>query len=608
MPTETSKPAQAKRSSLLAKFIVLGVVILVSFSGLVVVSSRGLSSLEVTMDSMNSVYNDLSSQSYELQILAWEAQKYLLDAVYAAWNGTELSAVEIRIKEMELALGAARDKMVALFMLDELSPDQFEALDEVYGNFEMYAAPFATVSNAFQAGNAPTEAEVEKVGASFLDLDRAMKKLDLVVRDDTERRFSASKKTVRTVYASLAGVVATGMALIASVLVLTLLSISKGIRTLSGFIAGVGAGDLRTLSPMTGTDELGIIASNVNGLVLALRSLISTLKDRLDALAQRERELIANIEETGAAVVQINGNIVGNGERLDEESRAVAELSAAMEQAARGVDALGGLIGRQNEILGSSASAVEQMIANIDGVARSAQGASEASSELKREGQEGRSRIHNVNESVQAITQVSKNLNDAVSVIQDIASRTNLLAMNAAIEAAHAGESGRGFAVVADEIRKLAEQASAQANDISRDLGKVSASIGGVRSATDAVTQAFASIVEKTGPLDDGIRHISDAMAEQGTGGAQLLRELAQLKAISGDVRRSSDDMAAGNGVILGQVVSLKAINGAVHGSEREIASGTAEIQLAVQETTSLAAGNASALAEVLDAAGRFIL
>ncbi|GAB1455260.1 MAG: methyl-accepting chemotaxis protein [Spirochaetia bacterium] len=596
------------RTSIGFKFFILTLVVLVSFLLLVLATARGFSRLVQTMDSINDAFSNISGQSSSLEIHSWEAQKKLMDAVYAASIAAPWSEVEGHVGQMEDALAKARDTMLSVFMLEDLDDELLDAFDDVYSNFEGYAAPFATVSAIFKAQELPSSEEIGEVEAQFESLAQALKVLTGVVDASNERMSLGSKLTVRESYVIILLVVILSLATLIVVIVITLRSIRSGISSLGSFIADVGAGDLRNLSGMDGKDEIGIIATSVDDLVHALRTLISDLKDRLDMFTQREHELIANIEETGAAVEQINGNIENNDKRLEAEFQAIVDLSRILEESSHGVGSLGSLLGRQNDILGSSASAIEQLIANVESIAKSAHEASKASAELKEMGSTGKARIHEVNESVQSIEQVSKNLSDAVGIIQDIAGRTNLLAMNAAIEAAHAGDSGRGFAVVAAEIRQLAEQSSTQAKDIAKNLSQVSKTVERVRDATQKVTGAFASIVERTEPLDNEMRLISDAIREQGANGSQLLDDLSGLKGISTAVSRSFDDMAQSNKDVLAKAEILKEANSAIFGSEKEILHGTAEIQAAVKDTTKLAADNATTLTSVLEAAGHFIL
>ena len=355
-------------------------------------------------------------------------------------------------------------------------------------------------------------------------------------------------------------------------------------------------------------DELGKIAASVDGLVVNLRSLIGTVKERIGLLEESGQNLSSMMSQTGAAVVQINSSIAGTGGQLREQSAAVTEVSAAIEELTRSVDALGAMIANQSVVITESSAAVEEMIANVESVASNASVAVKASEALVAEGGEGRARIDEVGESVAAIVRYSENLGEAATLINAIAGKTNLLAMNAAIEAAHAGDAGRGFAVVADEIRKLAEQANSQSKDISLDLGRVTTAIENVRTASAAAVGSFAAILEKSTVLGDEVRAIGTSMSEQREGGRIVLEGLTRLRDITREIEQGSGEMAQGNASMLAQVQKLTNANTMVVRNNDEMTSGTKEINEAVAGTIDLSVKTADLIAELRFAMDKFSL
>jgi len=163
-----------------------------------------------------------------------------------------------------------------------------------------------------------------------------------------------------------------------------------------------------------------------------------------------------------------------------------------------------------------------------------------------------------VNQRIQEIQDESKTLQEANAVISNIASQTNLLAMNAAIEAAHAGESGSGFAVVADEIRKLSETSTTQSKRIGEQLKKISDTIAGVVQASEETGKIFANISVSINETDMLVRQIKSAMEEQGEGSKQITQALANMNNSSNEVKSASVEMNEGNKVILEEIRQLQ--------------------------------------------------
>ncbi len=264
-------------------------------------------------------------------------------------------------------------------------------------------------------------------------------------------------------------------------------------------------------------------------------------------------------------------------------------------------------ISGQSNLLSESSAAVEQMIANVDSVASNAQASAQASQRLASEGSEGKSRIDEVDSAVASIVLSSENLGEAARLITEIADRTNLLAMNASIEAAHAGEAGRGFAVVAEEIRKLAEQSTSRAKEISADLGRVTRSIESVRGASGAGSRLLR--------LDPGevriarssrCESIGGAMSEQRDGGKQVLETITRLKDITLEIAKASEAMALENGSILSLVGRLKGASVEVMSNDEDIIRGTGDIGLAIAGAVKKSERNAELIGEVKGAAERF--
>jgi methyl-accepting chemotaxis protein len=218
----------------------------------------------------------------------------------------------------------------------------------------------------------------------------------------------------------------------------------------------------------------------------------------------------------------------------------------------------------------------------------------------------GRGGLQEVAADIQEIARESEGLLEINGVMENIASQTNLLSMNAAIEAAHAGETGKGFAVVAGEIRKLAESSSKQSKTIGTVLKKIKDSI-------DKITASTNSVLEKFGDIETGVKTVSDqetnirlAMEEQGTGSKQILEAVAQLNEISGRVKNGSLEMLDGSQAVIGERQNLEAAAGEITAGMNEMAGSAEHINTAVGQVNELCRHNQKYISELVEALARF--
>ena len=200
-------------------------------------------------------------------------------------------------------------------------------------------------------------------------------------------------------------------------------------------------------------------------------------------------------------------------------------------------------VSEQSVAVTQSSAAIEEMIANIQSVSNSLHKNTENVKDLQEASEIGHVGINGIAKDIQEITHESESLLAINSVMQNISSQTNLLSMNAAIEAAHAGEAGKGFAVVADEIRKLAESSSAQSKTISTVLKKIKSSI-------DTITKSTEDILKKFDAIDEGVKIVAEqdtsilnAMDEQGQGSKQILQAMSRLNELTHGVKNEAHQM-----------------------------------------------------------------
>ena len=367
-----------------------------------------------------------------------------------------------------------------------------------------------------------------------------------------------------------------------------------------------GEGDLTKRIKLTSKDEIGGMAHYFNLTLEKIRDLIKLIREQSFSLSNIGNELSNNMNNTAAGMNQISSSILSMNGQVTNQAASVRETNSTMQEITGNIEKLNEHIENQSSNIAESSSAVEEMIANIGTVTKTLIHNVENVKRLADASELGRTSLQGVSADIQSIAKESEGLLEITAVMENIASQTNLLSMNAAIEAAHAGESGKGFAVVADEIRKLAESSGGQSKTIAEVLKKMKSSIDKIMLSTDEVLTRFEAIETGVTLVSQEDENIRNSMEEQQTGSQQVLQAIANLNDITMQVRNGSSDMLEGSRKIIQESKKLGDLTNEVSGGVSEMSEGARQINEAVDRVNNLSNDNKNHIDTLVSEISRF--
>ena len=404
-----------------------------------------------------------------------------------------------------------------------------------------------------------------------------------------------------------------GIGVIILVIALIIVSLVAGmmvkpIKTVVSALKNIaqGEGDLTVRLPVTGNDEITDMAEYFNETIAKIGKSIRTVGVNSNTMEEIGNELASNMTETASAVHQISANIDGVKQQAMTQAASVTETAATIEEIVRTIKQLNNSIETQAASVAQSSSSVEQMVANIASIGQTLDKADDAVKELTAATGDGKATLVTSNSVTQKIAEESGSLMEASSVIQHIASQTNLLAMNAAIEAAHAGEAGKGFAVVADEIRKLAEESSMQGKTITATLKTLSGEIETLSASSKTVEEKFNAIFTLAEQVKEMSARLTEAMDEQENGSKEVLTAIKSINTVTIEVQAGSEEMLKGGEGVAEEMQKLDSLTRVITESMNEMASGAVQINNAVQEVSEITQRNKASIQNLAEEVSKF--
>lgn len=322
-----------------------------------------------------------------------------------------------------------------------------------------------------------------------------------------------------------------------------------------------GEADLtRRLSTKINTPfkSIHVIVAYLNEFMQKLQEMIGTIKKsstHLDVVSNNMKESVSSVSNSMTYIRLSIDNVLT---QIQKQAEGFDEAENSVKGVASSISTVNDMIDSQTKSIRESASSVEQLISSIDQIGKSMESMASAFGLLDSEAQNGMSKQNKVNERILQIETQSKMLQEANMAIASIAGQTNLLAMNAAIEAAHAGEAGKGFAVVADEIRKLSETSSGQSKTIGNQLKNIKDSIGEIVAASQESSTAFSGVSARIKETDGLVQSIRTSLLEQNENSRTVIESLSGMEKNTENVRSASRQMETGSTMVLDEMDRLR--------------------------------------------------
>ena len=367
-----------------------------------------------------------------------------------------------------------------------------------------------------------------------------------------------------------------------------------------------GDGDLTVRLPVHGNDEIADMSEYFNETIAKIGATIQSIGVNSDTMEEIGNELASNMTETASAVHEISANIEGVKQQAMTQAASVTETAATIEEIVRTIKQLNTSIETQAASVAQSSSSVEEMVANIASIGQTLGKTDDVINDLSTATGDGKATLVTSNTVTQKIAEESGSLLEASNVIQHIASQTNLLAMNAAIEAAHAGEAGKGFAVVADEIRKLAEDSAMQGKTITATLKTLSGEIESLADSSKTVEEKFNAIFTLAAQVKEMSNRLTEAMREQENGSREVLNAIKNINMVTTEVQAGAEEMLKGGESVADEMHKLDDLTRIITDSMNEMASGAVQINNAVQDVNTVTQKNKVSIQNLAEEVGKF--
>ena len=382
--------------------------------------------------------------------------------------------------------------------------------------------------------------------------------------------------------------------------------IVKPLAIIRRIISGLKDGDLTQTIEYESGDEIGDLAGVFNDFIGSFRQIVNHLRDVIKKTRRISAGLAESSSKASAALEQIGSSADSMKSRIGTLDSEVSQSNQSANDVKAFISNVTGLIAEQASAISQSSSSIEQMSESVRYIARVAEEKLEIANELQKRALDGESEMSSTTELIGKVTESAKATISITSIIDAIATQTNLLAINAAIEAAHAGRYGKGFAVVAAEVRNLSESSGTSAREMNTTLTGIAQDIGQSEKSISKTSDIFSAIVAQIKEVAISMAELNRSTEELARGSDQVLRALETLQNMSETVNSSSTNMDERIGAIADSMKNLTQISAETKIGMEEISIGIREVYTSAESVSSAGVENSAGVNELEELISRF--
>ncbi|MDP4136871.1 MAG: methyl-accepting chemotaxis protein [Bacillota bacterium] len=533
----------------------LFVIIIISALALSIVGIQGVGGLSKLSKGSEMIYQDqlIPNQLFaRLKANNLDLDTYKFELMVTKDNDRN-DTLQKNIKEKNEENNTLMEKIDQLKLMDNVS-EKYESFKSEYKKLQDISSQMLSLAVKNENDKA-YDVYLKEMEPQRETVNQLIEDIQTLNADNAKTIYQRDSKEAGSIITLLIIVIAASLVLSISIGLLMTRLITKPIKDIQALFAETEQGDFTVKGTYQSKDELGLLTASFNKMVAGVRSIIETVGETSHQVASSSQELSASADESTKASEYI--------------STTIQELAVGSDQQVESVENSRTVIKGMTEFAGRISSSAEKAAATADQTALMSLEGTKAIDKVSAQMQSINETVVSLSEAFKHLTERSNEIGNITEVITSIAEQTNLLALNAAIEAARAGEQGKGFAVVADEVRKLAEQSAQSAEQITRLITIIQ----------NDTKQTMNSVISATGEVKEGLVVVHEA------GGAfqKIENSITEVVTQINDVTNLVKNLTAGTSEIETAISGVKEVAETAAGSTQTVSAATQE-QLASME------------------------